>query len=111
MDKCIDGFRDATVFSTVNSSFGYWQMKIDERGLDETASTSYHSLYRLTRMPFGLQNPQVIFHRAMDTILACLLWQLLSTIWTTLSYFLNRRRTKSNWLDTYCRYATKEKSR
>lgn len=54
IEECIDSLREATVFSTLYATSGYWQIEIDESNHDKTAVTSYHGLYKFTRMLFGL---------------------------------------------------------
>ena len=74
MDECIDSLGDATIFTTLDCSSGYWQVEIDERDRDKTTFTSHGGLYRFVRMPFGLKNAPETFQRAVDIILSRVKW-------------------------------------
>lgn len=61
---------EATLFSTLNASSGYWQAKTDKRDVDKTAPVTHNGLYGYTRMIFGLENAVETLQNAMDVILA-----------------------------------------
>lgn len=69
MDECIDSFRQAAVFSTVDVNCGYWRVEVEKTERDKTAFTSHRVLYQLIQMPFGLKNVPGTSQRAMDVIL------------------------------------------
>lgn len=54
-DENINSFGEETVFSTLDANSRYWQIEIDEYGLEEIACNSFHQLYRVIRMPLGLK--------------------------------------------------------
>ena len=75
MDDCIDSLGDATVFSTLDANWGYWQVNIAPRDWDKTTFTSHVGTYRFKRMPFGLTNAPATFQRTLDIILNRYTWR------------------------------------
>ena len=50
-------------------------MPVAEEHRDKTTFVTFMGTYRHKRMPFGLRNAPVTFHRALDMILAGVRWQ------------------------------------
>ena len=73
-DECIDSLGDATIFSTLDTNAGYWQIPVHEDDRDKTAFVC-HRLYRYRRMPFELTNAPATFQRALDLLLAGYRWK------------------------------------
>lgn len=63
------------MFSTLDTSNGYWHGEVKETDQDKTAFRSYHGLNRFERMPFGLKNAPKTIQRAMDVILSPVKWE------------------------------------
>lgn len=57
MDKCRDSLEGAHIFSALDANSDYGEAKIDESDKKKTACNSYHDLYQVTRMLFGLKIP------------------------------------------------------
>lgn len=74
----MDSFKEAIRLSTLDAISGYLQIENDERSRDKTAFSSHHGLYKLTTMPFGLNNSPATVQTAMDVILVSVQWQLAS---------------------------------
>lgn len=68
MEECIDSLNDATVSSTLEASFEYWKIKIEELDQDRTAFTSNNSLYRFLTLPFGVKNAPETFQREIGAV-------------------------------------------
>ena len=75
MHECIDSLGDATVFTTLDCTSGYWQVEIAERDRDKTTLASHSGLYRFLSMPVGLKNAPATFQRAVNIILSCVKWE------------------------------------
>jgi hypothetical protein len=81
MDECIDSLGDASVFSTLDWNYGYWQIPFDPLDKEKTTFTSREGLYRFRRMPFGLKNAPATFQRFVDITLAGLTWKVCLAYW------------------------------
>lgn len=46
MDEYLDSLGEVHIFRTLNASYGYWQIKIDDPDKDKTTFTSHHGQYR-----------------------------------------------------------------
>lgn len=69
-DLCIDSWRRAQLFSTLNASSAYQQIEIDNQVVDKTVVVAYHGLYKYTGIPLGLKNALATFQKAVDVIIA-----------------------------------------
>lgn len=69
IDDCIDSFGKCTIFSTLDTNRGYWEVEFDDKEKDKPVFTLHHGLCRFTRMPFELKNVPGTFQRAMGVIL------------------------------------------
>jgi len=70
----IDAVRGATVFSSLDQAWGYWQIPIAEKDREKTAFVTYDGLYQFNVVPFGLTNAPGTFQRLMSVILSGLQW-------------------------------------
>lgn len=75
MDKCVDYFRKAEVFSSLSANSGYWKVKVEEIDRDKMAFTSHRGLYCFLRMRFALLNASRPFQSAMYVIFLAFKWQ------------------------------------
>lgn len=55
MDEGIESLGEVRIFSTLDASSGYWQVKLHERDRERIAFTSHHGLYQFLQMPFRLK--------------------------------------------------------
>ena len=74
IDTILDSLKGASVFSTLDALSGYWQFDMEEEDKEKTAFTTQFGHFEGNRMLFGLINAPATFQRAMDMILAGLLW-------------------------------------
>lgn len=81
MDECIDSLGNATVFTTLDANWGYWQIPVQQEDRDKTAFVCHSGLYRFNWMPFGLTKAPASFQRALDILLSRFKWK------TCLVYF------------------------
>lgn len=69
MNAFLDSLEEVHIFSTIDASFGYWQIEIVHQGQDKTIFTSQHELDRFLRKCFGLKNAPNTFRRATEVVL------------------------------------------
>lgn len=75
IDDILDTLRNCAYFSTLDQTWGYWQIEVDERDKEQTAFTTYKGLYEFNVLPFGLCNAPGTFQRLMDLLLFGLQWE------------------------------------
>lgn len=70
IDDLIDQLRGAKVFSALDLTQGYYQLRIAPEDVHKTAFTTPIGLYEYKVLPMGLSNSVSYFQRAMNTIFA-----------------------------------------
>ena len=76
MDDCLDSLGDATYFTSLDCTAGYWQVPLRDEDKEKTAFTCHYGTFDYVTMPFGLTNAPATFQRALDIILSGLKWQV-----------------------------------
>lgn len=74
MDKCSDSYGEALIFSTLDTNQGSWPIESDDAYCDEEEFTLYNRLYRIERMPFGMQYAPGKFQWPMIDIESLVRW-------------------------------------
>ena len=69
IDDLLDQLGQCTVFSTLDLTVGYWQIKVHPDSQEKTALTTHQGLYEVLVMPFGLRNAPATFQRTMQEVL------------------------------------------
>lgn len=70
MEYCEDSIGDASIFSSLDLNWGYWQIPFQSDEIDKTASTSHYGTFRYTVMPFELKDFPVTFQRKVNLVLS-----------------------------------------
>jgi len=76
MNECIESLGDARVLSTLDCNAGYRQIPVAEEDKHLTAFKCHSGAWQRVRLPCGLCNAPATFQRAMDMILAGVMWQI-----------------------------------
>jgi hypothetical protein len=69
IDDMVDTLKDAKVFSSIDLTQGYYQLRISPEDVPKTAFKTHLGLFEWKVLGFGLTNAPATFQRAMDNIL------------------------------------------
>jgi hypothetical protein len=75
IDDSLDALRGSTWYSTMDMASGYWQVEMDPRDAEKTASATTSGVFQFRVMPFGLCNAPSTFERMMEYLLSGLHWE------------------------------------
>jgi hypothetical protein len=65
----LDQLGNSTVFSTIDMSAGFWQIKMDEKSSHITSFSCGTKKYEFLRMPFGLKGAPSTFNKLISVVL------------------------------------------
>ena len=68
-EELIHKLAGGTLFTTLDLSQAYQQMRLDKESQEYTTINTHKGLYRYTRVPFGISSAPAKFQRAMEQIL------------------------------------------
>ena len=67
IEEVVAGMPQAKVFSVLDATSGYWQVKLDEASSKLCTFNTPYGRYRFTRLPFGIKSaPEVFQHRMSE---------------------------------------------
>ena len=69
IDELIDRLGKSCFISTIDLTWGYWQVPVVEEDRHKTAFITPYGLYQFNVMPFGLQGVPATFQRLMNQVL------------------------------------------
>ena len=69
IDNQLDAMSGCSVFTTLDLTKGYHQMRLDEESKEITAFTSPKGLYQWKVLPMGMKTSGAVFQRLMDNML------------------------------------------
>ena len=68
-DELFSTLAKGKIFSKLDLSQAYLQLRLDERSMQYVTINTHKGLYSFTRLPFGVASAPAIFQRTMDKIL------------------------------------------
>ena len=74
IQDCLDAVAASQLFSTNDLTSGYFQIPLMEEDIPKSAFICKYGHYKMTRMPFGLNNAASTFQRTMEMALQGLQW-------------------------------------
>jgi Reverse transcriptase (RNA-dependent DNA polymerase) len=75
LDYTLVSIREATIFTTLDASRGFWQVPVDPKNRSKTAFATRLGVYEFLRVSFGLRNASSTFQRQIDIILSRVKWK------------------------------------
>ena len=69
VDAILDKVSSAKYISTIDLTWGYWQIPLEEDSRRKSAFVTEFGLYEFKTMPFGLHGAPATFQRLMDRVL------------------------------------------
>eukprot|EP00854_Cymbomonas_tetramitiformis_P005366 gene5366-biopygen5367 len=69
VQSLIDNLQGATIFSTGDALWGFWQVPMEEDAIDKTTMTTPFGAYEWLVMPMGLSNSPSCWQRMMQSYL------------------------------------------
>ena len=67
IEEVVAGMPQAKVFSVLDATSGYWQVKLDEASSKLWTFNTPYGRYRFTRLPFGMKSaPEVLQYRMSE---------------------------------------------
>jgi hypothetical protein len=69
VDDTLDELTDATFYTHLDLAYSFWQVRVREHDIHNTAFQTHDGLMEWVAMPFGLCNALATFQRMMNDIL------------------------------------------
>jgi hypothetical protein len=69
IEEVVAGMPEAKVFSVLDATSGYWQMKLNEESSKLCTFNTPFGRYRFTRLPFGIKSAPEDFQKKMSQVL------------------------------------------
>ena len=66
IEEVVQNMPDAKVFTKLDATSGYWQLKLDEESSKLCTFNTPFGRYRFQRLPFGIVSASEIFQRVMS---------------------------------------------
>ena len=70
IEEFVASMPQAKVFSVLDATSGYWQVKLDEESSKLCTFNTPFGRYRFTRLPFGIKSAPEVFQNCMSELLA-----------------------------------------
>lgn len=66
IEEIVSGMPDAKIFSVLDASSGFWQVKLDQESAKLCTFNTPYGRYMFTRLPFGISSAQDVFQSVMS---------------------------------------------
>ena len=76
VQDCLDTVAGSILFSTLDLTAGYHQVRVKEESIPKTAFVTKYGHFEYVTMPFGLTNAPATFQRVMELALNGLQWDI-----------------------------------
>ena len=70
IEEVVASMPQAKVFSVLDATSGYWQVKLDEESSKLCTFNTPFGRYRFTRLPFGIKSAPEVFQNCMSELFA-----------------------------------------
>jgi hypothetical protein len=68
IEEIVSRLPQATVFSTLDATCGYWQIPVDEKSSKLLTFNTPYGRFRFRRLPFGISSASEVFQRTMNQL-------------------------------------------
>ena len=68
IEEVVASIPQAKVFSVLDATSGYWQVKLDEASSKLCTFNTPYGRYRFTRLPFGIKSAPEVFQQCMSEL-------------------------------------------
>ena len=75
IEEIFDTLEGSAFFSTIDMSWGFYQIPMDEKSQDYTAFSTPFGSFKLLRLPMGLSNSPPTFQSLIEIVLSKLIWK------------------------------------
>ena len=100
LDKVLDAFAGATVFSSLDFAVEYHQVPVKPADIENTAFITQAGRFKITKMPFGLCNSLSTYQRLMMSVLQIFIGRICLEYLDDVIVFFKRRGYHVNDLRT-----------
>ena len=69
IEEVVARMPEAKVFSVLDATSGYWQMKLNEESSKLCTFNTPFGRYRFTRLPFGIKSAPEVFQKKISQVL------------------------------------------
>ena len=99
VDEVITQIRDACMFTKLDATSGFWQLKLDEQSTKLFKFNTPYGRYSFTRMSFGIKSASEVYQRAISDMV-----KDIEGCEAIIEIFLFGARIDSNMMNVYDMY-------
>ena len=76
IEEVVASMPQAKVFSVLDATSGYWQVKLDEESSKLCTFNTPFGRYRFTRLPFGIKSAPEVFQNCTACLSCLQMWMV-----------------------------------